>query len=914
MNTKKVIATVLALTMVVGSTSEVIPQIKSINNGIVASASVTLTYKDEANGNYVWSDGTFAVRNVKYKPISEKFTKDSTTYDCVECLGGINNATFENGLWIGCATANPKTNKIYAVRSIADNAFKNYTGIPFIYINASYTVKDANGNATSTKLSLGSIEKIGKSAFENCFGSENVSNGTEMGNAEWAGTGLTGTIHIGGNISTIGERSFAGCTQLKKVVFPTTLSTIGTKAFVNCKNLSSNYYIEDNGSTLKLPTNIKIQDGAFYNTKFVHAEIPKGAVVSREAFRNCTSLKSIKFNDEFYGDIDTTTEKRTIPPRFAYGCSALSTVEFSDKCGVTRIGDSSFAKTDLANINLTESLTRIDNRAFAKTSLTSLTIPKSVTQICDYAFCETLKMQTITIPKTVIEIGEKAFGYKYVNSTDDITSTNVTPNNNFLTKYYEKTEGENYVKKNSIRNEAIHEYAWRIITQPTCTTEGVKEKYCIYGEEIAETQKIPATGHKYGNWVTTKEATCMEKGTKQRTCSVCGKKETQEIPATGHKYSEEWTIDKQATCTEEGSQSHHCTKCGDKKDITKIPALGHTFTEWAVTKPATCTEEGEEQRKCSCGETETRKIDATGHKYTEKVVKPTCTKSGYTLHKCSICGESYTDNEVKALGHNYVKKIIKPTCTKSGYTLYKCSRCNKSYTDTVTKALGHKYIKVKVVKPTLKSKGYTLYRCTKCGATVKKNVVPALISVTKAKITGIKNTTYTGKQIKPVIKVVIGKTALKNSRDYSVVYGKNKIGRAVVKIVGKGKYAGSVTKYFRILPRRTAVAVKSTVKGKISVAYVKRSEALKYQIQLSSNSKFIGAKTYTVKSTKTTLRGVSNKIYYIRVRTVYGNYVSGWSAVKKVRVKATTKPSKPSKPSNTKPTAGSGSSTIIFRF
>ncbi|MDH8276129.1 hypothetical protein QIG69_27640, partial [Klebsiella pneumoniae] len=74
--------------------------------------------------------------------------------------------------------------------------------------------------------------------------------------------------------------------------------------------------------------------------------------------------------------------------------------------------------------------------------------------------------------------------------------------------------------------------------------------------------------------------------------------------------------------------------------------------------------------------------------------------------------------------------------------------------------------------------------------------VPALISITKATVSGIKNTTYTGKQIKPVVKVSIGKTVLKNGIDYTVVYGTNKIGKAVVKILGKGKYDGSIIKTF----------------------------------------------------------------------------------------------------------------------
>ena len=49
------------------------------------------------------------------------------------------------------------------------------------------------------------------------------------------------------------------------------------------------------------------------------------------------------------------------------------------------------------------------------------------------------------------------------------------------------------------------------------------------------------------------------------------------------------------------------------------------------------------------------------HSYTSSVVAPTCTSQGYTVHTCSICGQSYNDTFTAALGHNYVNGV--------------CSRC-----------------------------------------------------------------------------------------------------------------------------------------------------------------------------------------------------------------------------------------------
>ncbi len=44
--------------------------------------------------------------------------------------------------------------------------------------------------------------------------------------------------------------------------------------------------------------------------------------------------------------------------------------------------------------------------------------------------------------------------------------------------------------------------------------------------------------HSFGEWKTAKPASCEEKGTEERKCSVCGKTETRETAALGHDYGE----------------------------------------------------------------------------------------------------------------------------------------------------------------------------------------------------------------------------------------------------------------------------------------------------------------------------------------------------------------------------------------
>ena len=160
-------------------------------------------------------------------------------------------------------------------------------------------------------------------------------------------------------------------------------------------------------------------------------------------------------------------------------------------------------------------------------------------------------------------------------------------------------------------------------------------------------------------------------------------------------------------------------------------------------------------------------------------------------------------------------------------------------------------------------------------------------SVSKLSISKISNRTYTGKQIKPGVTVKDGKTTLKNNKDYTLSYGKNKsIGKAYVKITGKGNYSGSVTKYFYIVPKKPSVSLK-TGAGKITVTS-KATGASGYQVAYST-SKNKGYKTVTSGSKKTISKLKKKKTYYIKVRaykTVNGKKIYGsYSTVKKVKTK-----------------------------
>ena len=65
----------------------------------------------------------------------------------------------------------------------------------------------------------------------------------------------------------------------------------------------------------------------------------------------------------------------------------------------------------------------------------------------------------------------------------------------------------------------------------SCTKDGSKSRHCIRCDEVTEVTVIPAAGsHTYGDWITIKEPTVDEEGSKEHTCSVCGYAESEVLP------------------------------------------------------------------------------------------------------------------------------------------------------------------------------------------------------------------------------------------------------------------------------------------------------------------------------------------------------------------------------------------------
>mgnify|MGYP004604774743 CR=1 FL=1 len=152
--------------------------------------------------------------------------------------------------------------------------------------------------------------------------------------------------------------------------------------------------------------------------------------------------------------------------------------------------------------------------------------------------------------------------------------------------------------------------------------------------------------------------------------------------------------------------------------------------------------------------------------------------------------------------------------------------------------------------------------------------------------------TYNGAAKKPAITVKDPAGKIISSKYYTVTWKNNKnVGTASATVTLKGKYAGTITKTFKIVPKATALSGVSALSKGFKVNWrAQTAQTTGYQVQYSVNKNFKSPVTKTVASCKTrtlTVKKLSaGKRYYVRIRTYRTaggkKYYSAWSKAKTV--------------------------------
>ncbi len=314
-----------------------------------------------------------------------------------------------------------------------------------------------------------------------------------------------------------------------------------------------------------------------------------------------------------------------------------------------------------------------------------------------------------------------------------------------------------------------------VVTEPTCTQEGLSVVICTECKNTISEEILPAKGHDYGtnpvlNIIT--PAKCGVDGKAEAVCQNCDQTYEVILKALEHVTGEPETVD--PTCDAEGSVTVKCKLCGDTVEYTPLSKLDHVAKEAYSLEP-TCVNPGKHYFYCeNCDDHYYNEL--TGEwidQYIETEVVPldhdwgdwilvneaTDTTRGFKYRTCSRgCG--YTENVTftkgsclvgieethfifdgssKPVGEN---KIVKPadghkpgetvvvteaSCTKDGLTEVRCTVCNEVLESIVIPVLEHiPGEAVVVTEATCTKEGLSEVRCTVCEKVLESNEIPAL--------------------------------------------------------------------------------------------------------------------------------------------------------------------------------------------
>lgn len=189
---------------------------------------------------------------------------------------------------------------------------------------------------------------------------------------------LASTVSYSGKdyrVTTVQSSAFLSCTELKKLIIPSTIKYIQACAFENCVNMTSLVLSEGEDR-------LDAASDAFKNCGIEEAVV--GRNLKESVFRANGFLKQVSISNNI----------QEVPSRTFYGCSQLIKIDLGN---VEHIGSYAFyGCSNLKNVNLS-AVKVLEANAFVETGLESLEIPSQCLTIGERAFSDCGSLLKVSI-------------------------------------------------------------------------------------------------------------------------------------------------------------------------------------------------------------------------------------------------------------------------------------------------------------------------------------------------------------------------------------------------------------------------------------------------------------------------------------------------------------------------------------